>query len=106
MVLIIEACEVIHLLHKHLKSGNFFYILSFSVFLTTPGHKYAYNLAALILSKLYCVLHVIIHQILYFIFYNLETALVLGDIPKIPYTGVSKSIPLYFLLIPRYRNSN
>ena len=32
--------------------------------------------------------------------------IVLGDIPKIPYTGVSKSMPLHFLLIPRYRNSN
>ena len=32
--------------------------------------------------------------------------IVLGDIPKITYTGVSKSIPLHFLLIPRYCNSN
>ena len=32
--------------------------------------------------------------------------LALGDIPKTPYTGVSKSIPLQFLRIPRYCNSN
>ena len=29
-----------------------------------------------------------------------------GNIPKIPYTRISKSIPLHFLLISRYRNSN
>ena len=34
---------------------------------------------------------------------NTVYVVVFGDIP---YTGVSKSIPLHFLLKPRYRNSN
>ena len=43
MVLIIEACEEIRLLHDHLKRE----FLSFSVSLTALGHKNAHNFTVL-----------------------------------------------------------
>ena len=66
MVLIIEACKVFLLLHKCWKSD----LLFFSVFLTAPGTKTASTWQPFILlsfSKLHCVPHMILHQVVYVI---------------------------------------
>ena len=67
MVLIIEACKVICLLHECLKSENPF-IFNFFVFLTVPGHKAPITWQPFIapsFSKLHHVSHVILHQVAY-----------------------------------------
>ena len=64
MVLIIEACKMIRLLHERLESEN----PSVSMFLTALGHKSPITLQPFIarsFSKLHRVPHMILHQVFY-----------------------------------------
>ena len=74
MVLIIEACEAIRLLHYRLKCEFSIFFHEFDYIAHKSAHNFAVLNCTIFFLKLHCVPHVILHLVVYILLRNSKMA--------------------------------